>query len=78
MLSKNAFTYTATVDIQVIVYWDIIKYPDYKRCPDFRVSTYTCTCFQFSIHVYCAEGLHFSVLVSNGDSYLPCAHQPVS
>ena len=22
----------------VNMYWDIIQYPDYKRCPDFRVS----------------------------------------
>ena len=45
-----------------------MEYPDYKRCPDFRVSTYTCTCLQFNVYIYytvlaCAEGLHFSALV---------------
>ena len=33
VLSKNA------------LHWDIIEYPDYKRCPDFRVSTYTVPVF---------------------------------
>ena len=38
MLSKNAITYSRCITL-CILHWDITEYPDYKRCPDFMLST---------------------------------------
>ena len=60
MLSKNAFTYSN---------WDITEYPcrlqDMSRFQGVHIKGFYCICLQFNVlHGSCAEGLHFSALVT--------------
>ena len=49
----------------IALHWDIIEYPDYKRCPDFRVSTYAThvPVFNSSIAQFMCRGFALSALV---------------
>ena len=73
MLSKNAFTYSN---------WDITEYPcrlqDMSRFQGVHIKGFYCTCLQFNVlHGSCAEGLHFSALVTLGVSYLYLDHRGI-